>query len=215
MASVPTGTTFFIATAYAAAKNTTVVTNAAEAVVTCVGHGLSTNDAVEITSGWGRLNRSVFEVTTLTADTFKLTGIDTTNTTFFPPGSGIGSFRKLSTLTQITQATAASSSGGEPKTVNYKYIESDVEFSINDGFGATQYTLTLDADSIGSAGYDALKALTDVQTDTCLKMVARSGARLYMPCTVALNDVPSLNDGQINTVAATFNGNNRPRRYKA
>ena len=95
MASVPTGTTFFIATAYAAAKNTTVVTNAAEAVVTCVGHGLSTNDAVEITSGWGRLNRSVFEVTMLTADTFKLTGIDTTNTTFFPPGSGIGSSRIL------------------------------------------------------------------------------------------------------------------------
>lgn len=215
MASVPTGTTFFLATAYASPKNTTVVTNATEAVVTCVGHGLTTLDAVEITSGWGRLNRSVFEVTVLTADTFKLNEANTVNLNFFPAGTGIGSFRKVSTLTQITQATSASSSGGDPKTVNYKYIESDVEFSINDGFAATQYTLTLDADSIGTAGYDAMKALTDVQTDTCLKMVARSGARLYMPCTVALNDVPSLNDGQINTVAATFNGNNRPKRYKA
>lgn len=216
MASVPTGTTFWVAASFSAAKPVTAVTNAAEAVVSVTAHGFVAGDVVEMTnSGWGRLHRRQFEVKSVTTDSFVLAGADTTNVQFYPPGNGIGSARKVNTFTQITQVTAASSSGGDPKTVDYKYIESDVGYSINDGFNATQYQLTIDADAIGSAGYDLLKSLTDVQTDTCLKMMSRSGARLYLPCTVALNDVPSLNDGQINTVTSVFNGNNRPIRYKA
>ncbi|MGE8493644.1 phage tail tube protein [Comamonas sp.] len=215
MASVPTGTTFWIASTFAAAKTVTAISNAAEAVVSATAHGFVAGDAVEMTSGWGRLNRRVFEVKSATTDSFVLSGADTTNLNFFPAGTGAGSVRKVNAFLQITQVTAASSSGGDPQTVNYKYLESDVGYSINDGFAATQYQLTMDADAIGTAGYDLLKNLTDVQTDTCLKMMSRSGARLYLPCTVALNDVPSLNDGQINTVTAVFNGNNRPIRYKA
>ncbi|TDS68148.1 phage tail tube protein [Comamonas sp. JUb58] len=215
MASVPTGTTFWIASTFAAAKTVTAISNAAEAVVSATAHGFVAGDAVEMTSGWGRLNRRVFEVKSATTDSFVLSGADTTNLNFFPAGTGAGSVRKVNAFQQITQVTAASSSGGDPQTVNYKYLESDVGYSINDGFAATQYQLTMDADAIGTAGYDLLKTLTDVQTDTCLKMMSRSGARLYLPCTVALNDVPSLNDGQINTVTAVFNGNNRPIRYKA
>lgn len=213
MAQVPTGTTFFIASSYAAAKPVTIVTNATEAVVTAVAHGYSAGDFVEITSGWGRINRRDFRVKSPTTDTFVLEGQDTTNSTFFPNGTGIGSVRKINTFTQITTVMNPASSGGDPKTVNYKYLESDVEFSINDGFGATSYTMNLDADSIGSAGYTALKTLTEVQTDTCLKMVTRSGSIILQPCTVALNEAVKLTDGQINQVSAAFNGNNRLTRY--
>lgn len=215
MASVPTGTTFAIATAFAVAKAVTAISNAVEASVSCAAHGFAAGDVVEITSGWGRLSRRVFEVKSVTTDAFILANADTSNVNFFPVNSSQGSVRKVSTFTQISLVTGASSSGGDPKTVDYKYIESDVAYSINDGFNATQYQLTIDADAIGTPGYDALKNLTDVQTDTVLKMLTRSGARLYLPCTVALNDVPSLNDGQINTVTSVFNGNNRPIRYKA
>ncbi|MBP7645355.1 MAG: phage tail protein [Comamonas sp.] len=214
MASVPTGTTFAVATVFAAAKTISAISNAAEAVVSSTAHGLLAGDVVEITSGWGRLNRRVFEVKSATTDAFVI-AVDTQSQNFYPVGSSAGSVRKVQTWTQISQITGASSSGGDPKTVDYKYVESDVSYSINDGFNATQYTLTIDADAIGTPGFDALKQLTDVQTDTVLRMLSRSGARLYMPSTVALNDVPSLNDGQINTVSAVFNGNNRPIRYKA
>lgn len=214
MASVPTGTIFSVATTIAAAKTVTAISNAAEASVSCTAHGYAAGDAVIIETGWGRLNRRAVEVKSVTTDAFVI-AVDTTNTNFFPSGSSAGTVKKVSTFTPISQVTGASSSGGDPVTVDYKYIESDVKYSINDGFNSTQYTLTLDADAIGSAGFSALQTLTDVQTDTVLKMLSRSGARLYMPCTVALNDVPSLNDGQINTVTAVFNGNNRPIRYKA
>ena len=214
MAQVPTGSTFYIASAFAAAKTVTVVTNAAEAVVTAVAHGLSVGDFVEMTSGWGRLNLRAIRVKTVpTVDTFVLEGIDTTSTTFFPPGTGIGSVRKVSTFTQVTTVMNPASSGGEPKNVNYKFIESDVEYTINDGFSATSYSLDLDADSIGTTGYTALKSLTDVQTNTILKIVTRSGSVMLVPCTVALNESVSFQDGQINKVKASFSGSNRATRY--
>lgn len=213
MAQVPTGTTFFIASAYAASKTVTVVTNASEAVVTSAAHGYNNGDIVEITSGWGRLNLRNFRIKSVATDTFVLEGADTTSTSLFPAGSGIGSVRKISTFTQITGVMNPQSSGGDPKTVTYKFVESDVEYSINDGFSATNYTMELDADSIGGAGYTALKALTDVQTYTCLKMVTRSGSLIFQPCTVALNEAVRLQDGQINRVNVAFNGSNRLTRY--
>lgn len=213
MAQVPTGSTFFIASAIAASKTTTVVTNALEAVVTSAAHGYSIGDIVEITSGWGRLNKRVFRIKASDANTFTLEGADTTNTNFFPSGTGIGSVRKITTFTQITTVMSPQTSGGEPKNVTYKFIESDVEFNINDGFSATSYTMELDADSIGSAGYTALKTLTDVQTDTVLKIVTRSGSQMFIPCTVALNESVRMQDGQINRVNASFSGNNRVTRY--
>lgn len=214
MAQVPTGTTFFIASAFGAAIATTAVTNASEAVVTTTSaHGYANGDIVEVTSGWGRLNKRAFRIKAASASVLTLEGMDTTNTTYFPAGSGIGSIRKASTFTQISGILSSSSQGGDPKTVSYKYLESDVDFSLNDGFGATSYTVEVDADTIGSAGYTAMKSLTDVQTDTILQMVTRNGAKIYQPCTVALNEAVQLQDGQINRVRAQFNGNNRLVRY--
>lgn len=213
MAQVPTGSTFYIASTIAAAKTVSAVTNASEAVVTATAHGYSNGDFVILLSGWGRLNLRSFRIKSVTTDTFVLEGADTTNTTFFPSGTGTGSAYKVSTFTQITTVMNPSSSGGDAKTVNYKFVESDVEYSINDGFTATSYTLDLDADSIGTAGYTALKSLTDVQTDTVLKVVTRSGSILLVPCKVTLNEAVSMQDGRINTVKAVFNGNNRAVRY--
>jgi len=213
MAQVPTGSTFYIASAVAALKTTSAITNASESVVSSTAHGFSNGDIVIMYSGWGRINKRAFRIKSVTADSFVLEGCDTTNATWFPPGTGIGSVAKVATFTQITTVMNPSSSGGEPKTVQYKFIESDVEYSINDGFSATSYTLELDADSIGSAGYTALQTLTNVQTDTVLKVVTRSGSILLVPCTVALNEAVKMQDGQINRVSAVFNGNNRAVRY--
>lgn len=213
MAQVPTGSTFFVASTIASKKTTTAVTNAAEAVVTCAAHGYSNGDFVIIESGWGRLNRRAFRIKSVSTDAFTLEGADTSNTTYFPAGTGTGTVAKVTAWTQITTVMNPSSSGGDPKSVNYKFIESDVEYQINDGFTATSYTLDLDADAIGGAGYTALKTLTDVQTDTILRIVTRSGSILLVPCTVALNEAVSFTDGQINKVKAAFSGNNRAVRY--
>lgn len=215
MAQVPTGSNFFVASTFGADKTITAISNAAEALVTAT-HDFANGDIVEVTSGWGRLNKRAFRIKTVVGTaSFVLEGADTTSTNFFPAGTGVGTVRKASTFTQITTVMSPSSSGGEPKTVTYKFIESDVEYLINDGWTATSYSMELDADSIGSAGYTALKALTDIQTNTILKIVMRSGSIMLIPGTVALNESVSFSDGQINKVKMAFAGSNRLTRYAA
>lgn len=213
MSQVPTGSTFFVASTIAAAKTVSSVTNATEAVVTSTTHGYSNGDIVIMFSGWGRLNKRAFRIKSVTTDTFVLEGCDTSSTTFFPAGSGIGTVQKISTWTQVTTVMNPKTNGGDPKKVTYKFIESDVEYSINDGFAATDYEIELDADSIGGAGYTALKSLTDLQTDTVLRIITKSGSFNLIPCTVALNESVQMQEGQINRVKAVFNGNNRAVRY--
>ena len=213
MAQVPTGSTFFVASTIAAQQATTVVTNATEAVVTCTAHGYSNGDFVIMYSGWGRLHKRAFRIKSVAANNFTLEGCDTASTTYFPVGTGVGFAAKVTAWSQITTVMSPSSSGGEPKTVEYKFIESEIAYQINDGFSATSYSLEMDADSIGTAGYTALVNLTNVQTDTVLRIVTRSGSIILVPCTAALNEAISFTDGQINKVRAQFSGNNRAVRY--
>lgn len=214
MANVPTGTIFSVATAFATAKTVTGVSNATSAVVTSVAHGYSNGDLVLFpTSGWGRLANRAFEISGVTADTFVIK-LNTTDTNVFPSGAGVGTVKKVNTLVQLTKLMNPSTSGGDPKTINYKFLDSDVDYSINDGFNATSYTLQMDDDDT-TAGYAALESLTEVQIDTVLKIQMRNGSRIYIPGRVALNSVPNLTEGQINSISVAFNGNGRHTRYSA
>lgn len=215
MASVPTGTIFAIATAFAAAKTVTGISNAAEAVVSCTAHGYSVGDIVQLYSGWGRLNRRVARVKSVLTDSFVAEGINTTNTEFFPAGSGGGTVRKVNTFQQINKILNPSNSGGEAKNITVKFLESDVEENINDGFTAITETFDIDADEFGQASYNALVSLTDVQTDTVLKKTLKSGSLIFTPCRVAINENVKMADGSIMTNAVSINGNGRLTRYNA
>lgn len=215
MASVPTGTIFSLATVFAAAKTVTAITNAAEASVSCTAHGYSVGDVVQLYSGWGRLNRRAARVKSSTTDAFVLEGINTTNTEFYPSGSGGGTVRKISTFQQINKILNPSNSGGEAKNITVKFLESDVEENINDGFTAITETFDIDADEFGQASYAALVNLSEVQTDTVLKKTLKSGSTIYTPCRVAFNENVKLADGSIMTNTVSINGNGRLTRYSA
>jgi len=215
MASVPTGTIFSLATVFASAKTVTAITNAAEASVSCTAHGYSVGDVVQLYSGWGRLNRRAARVKSATTDAFVLEGINTTNTEFYPSGSGGGTVRKITTFQQINKILNPSNSGGEAKNITVKFLESDVEENINDGFTAITETFDIDADEFGQASYAALVQLSEVQTDTVLKKTLKSGSTIYTPCRVAFNENVKLADGSIMTNTVSINGNGRLTRYSA
>lgn len=215
MASVPTGTIFSLATVFAAAKAVSAISNAVEASVSCTAHGYSVGDVVQLYSGWGRLNRRTARVKTVTTDAFVLEGINTTNTEFYPSGSGGGTVRKISTFQQINKILNPSNSGGEAKNITVKFLESDVEENINDGFTAITESFDIDADEFGQASYAALVSLSEVQTDTVLKKTLKSGSTIYTPCRVAFNENVKLADGSIMTNTVSINGNGRLTRYSA
>ena len=213
MATLPSGTILAVATAFAAAKTVSGISNAAEAVVSCTAHGYSVGDIVQLYSGWGRLNRRAVRVKSTTTDTFVAEAIDTTNTEFFPAGSGGGTVRKVTTFTQISKYMNQQSSGGEPKRVTVRFMDEDTDTSLNDGFTAVQESFEIDADQFGGAAYAALRSLSEVQTDTILKKTLKSGVNIYTPCKVSLNENPKMTDGQIMTNAVSIDGNGRITRY--
>lgn len=213
MATLPSGTILAVATAFAAAKTVSGISNAAEAVVSCSAHGYSVGDIVQLYSGWGRLNRRAVRVKSATTDTFVAEAIDTTNTEFFPAGSGGGTVRKVNTFTQISKYLNPQSSGGEPKRVTVRFMDEDTDTSLNDGFTAVQESFDIDADQFGGAAYAALRSLSEVQTDTILKKTLKSGVNIYTPCKVSLNENPKMTDGQIMTNAVSIDGNGRITRY--
>jgi len=215
MATTPTGTIFAIASAFAAAKTVTAISNASEGVVSCTAHGYTNGDLVQVYTGWGRLNRRIAKVKAATTDAFTLDSLNTTNTEFFPIGSSAGTVRKITTWQQISKILNPTSSGGEPKNIAVKYVDQEVEESLNDGFTATTEQFEMDADEYGGAGYSALQALTEVQTDTVLKKTLRTGTVILTPCRLAINENVKLTDGQIMTNMVSVNGNGRVTRYAA
>jgi len=215
MASVPTGTIFSAATAFGSSKTVTGISNATEAVVSCTAHGYSVGDILQLFSGWGRLDRRAVRVKSVTTDNFVAEGINTTNSEFYPSGSGGGTVRKITTFQQINKVLNPNNSGGEPKNVTVKFVESDVETNINDGFSAITETFDIDADEFGGAAYAALVALTEVQSDTVLKKTLKSGSIILTPCRVAMNENVKMANGSIMTNAISINGTGRITRYSA
>jgi len=202
-----------VATAFAAAKTVSAISNAAEASVSCTAHGYSVGDILQLYSGWGRLNRRAVRVKSATTDAFVAELIDTTNTEFFPTGSGGGTVRKVTTFTQIPKYLNPTQSGGDPKNVTVRFMDEDTDTNLNDGFNAVTESFEIDADQFGTSSYNALRTLSDVQTDTILKKTLKSGAVIFTPCTVSLNENPKLSSGSIMTNVVSINGNGRITRY--
>ncbi|MDZ7863383.1 phage tail tube protein [Acidovorax sp.] len=215
MARTPTGTIHSVATVLAAAKTVTGITNAAEATVSVLAHGYGVGDIVLIFSGWGRLNARAFKVKSVTTDAFVLAKANTSNVELFSPGGGAGSVQKVTTWVDLDRTMNHSSSGGDAKTVNVKFIESDVEIVLNDGFTAVQRTFEMDADMIDTPAYDALKTLSDTDAFTVVRRRAKSGAVSLVPAKVSFNEEETLTEGSAVTVKGTFNAQNISTRYGA
>ena len=75
------GSKFYFSQTFAAAKTVTAISNASPAVATSVAHGYVDGDELLFTSGWELANNSIFRADQLTADTFGITGLNSSNTT--------------------------------------------------------------------------------------------------------------------------------------
>jgi hypothetical protein len=212
MARTPTGTIASIATTFAAPLAFTAATNATETVLTVTGATLSAGDLVEVTSTWSRISNRIWRVKAATATAITLENCNTSNTTLYPTG-GTGTLRKITDLVPLSQQLAITSTGGDPKTVDFSYVETSDDQTVFDGFAATRYEIDLDADTVGSAVYNQLKTLTDGNTITALRLAAPSGALVLLSCTLSLNENPSMAAGAVMANKLTFFGRGRVVRY--
>jgi hypothetical protein len=212
--SIPDGTTIHLGATFGTAVSITAISNAATAVVTAAAHGFAAGDIITIKSGWQRINERVFRVANPASGTFELEGLDTSDTSAFPIGTSAGSAVKTLTFTQITQVIGISTSGGDQQFATVSPLESDFEIQIPTMYSAQSLSMEI-GDDPTLAGYQALKKAADARAIRPLLLQNKNGSKIYYYGYVSLNETPTKNKGQVDTVSSSFSLLSRPTRYAA
>jgi hypothetical protein len=188
---------------FASAKTITALTNANPAVATSVAHGYNTGDEILLTSGWEDATDTVYRITVLTADTFSIQGLDTTNTSFYPAGTGTGTAQKISGWTSIPQVLTISGSGGDARFTDVQLLSKRNAIRVPTGFNATSITLTLAHDA-GNANYQTMLGISRNLSKVAFKQVISGGAVTYGYGYLSVSEMPTLNSNQVNQVNAAM-----------
>ena len=199
----PEGSSQQFSQTFASAKTITALTNANPAVATSTAHGYSTGDEVLVTSGWEDATDSVYKVETVDANSFKLLGLDTSNTGFFPAGTGTGTAQKISGWTAIPQVLTISGSGGDARFTDVQLLARRNSLKIPTGFNATSITLSLAHDA-SQPGYITMLGISRNLSKVAFKQVISGGAVTYGYGYMNVSEMPKLNSNQVNTVDAAM-----------
>lgn len=210
--SLPNGAIVAIASGYGSSLPVTTLTNANPAVATSAAHGLSNGDFVEVTSGWSRLTNKVVRVSGVTTNTFNLEGIDTSLTSIYPAGSGIGSVRKVTGYTQLSQILSSSSNGGEQQFLEYQFLESDSQKRIPTFKSAAGLTMSV-ADDATQPGFQLAVVANDDRLQRAIKITLPSGSILSYNGFISVNKTPSLTVNELMACELTISLQAEPVRY--
>ena len=211
--SLPNGSLVHIGSAYGSEKTASAITNASPAVVSSTAHGLTDGDYIVLTSGWSRLNGRTFRIDGSTTDSFELEGIDTSDTDVYAASSGIGTFKKVSTWTQVQQILGSSTSGGEQQFNTYQLLEADSATQIPTFKSPAQLTLNI-ADDPTLPGYVAVKAANDDRLPRALRLSLSNGGKIAYNAYVSIGSSPSLTVNEVMQVQMTASFvNPEPTRY--
>lgn len=199
----PEGSKFFFSKTFAAAKTISAITNADPAVATSTAHGYVDGDEILLTSGWEDATDTVFRVNQLTADTFEIMGLNTTNLYFYPAGSGAGEARKVSTWVEIPQVLNISTSGGDARFTTISPLAKRNDINVPTGFNAMSITVTLGHDP-SNANYQQMLDISRTLERVAFKMVLSGGAVGYGYGYMSVSEAPQLNRNQANQVNAAI-----------
>ena len=207
---LPNGGTFAIATVYSAAKPVTILSNANPAVATSTAHGLANGDIVVVSSGWNKLQDRAVRVSGVTANTFNLEGIDTTNTTSYPPGGGVGSVKLASTFVQIPQILGTATEGGEQQFTTYQFLENDFETRIPTKKSAKGLTLTI-GDDPSLPGYIEMAKANEDRVQRVVRFSLPGGSSILYNGYVTVDETPSTTQDEIMAVQGSISFNTATR----
>lgn len=199
------GSKFFLGTTFGPAVNVTAVSNSTPAVLTAT-NTFTAGDELLFISGWDDLTENVYKPSAFTGSSITLGGsvpIDTSDTNWYPPGTGTGTVQKVTAWTEIPQVLSISTSGGDPKFVNIEPLARRNAIQVPVGFNASSLQIDLGYDPTLS-GYQALAAAARGLKKQAFKFVLAGGQTGYGYGYVALSEMPKLQKGQANTVTASI-----------
>lgn len=209
---LPNGSTVSIASGYGAEKTISAITNANPGVATSAAHGFSDGDYIDVVSGWARLTDRIVRVDGSTTGTFELEGIDTSSTSLFPTGGGVGTCREITGWTQLAQILDSTSEGGEQQYWTGQFLESDREIRIPTTKSAAGINFQI-ADDPSLPGYQLAKVANDDREPRAVMITLSNGQKLLYKAYISLSLIPSLTVNEAMTVGVTLSLLGDPVRY--
>lgn len=194
--TLSTGTVVAIAATYGASVTMSALTNASEAVATlAAGHGAVVGDFLEVTSGWGRLNQRLVRVKAVSSNDVTLEKIDTTSTTLYPAGQGIGSIRRITSWMNLTQVAEINMSGGEQQYVDITALDDVVGKQVPTIRSPVSMTITVFYDQTLSWNSNVLTA-DAARTPYGMLMTTTNGGKVVANAYWSMQRVPQVATNQ-------------------
>lgn len=204
--TLSTGVSLAIAKTYAASSNMTALTNATEAVATLTpAHGVIVGDYLEVSSGWGLLDKRIVRAKTVVTNDVTFEGVNTLNATQYPSGTGIGSIRRITAWSALSQVKGMSASGGDMQFANISAIDDVVAKQVPTIRNAV--TMTVDVfDDPTLAWYADVGMASDARTPYGLRMSFPNGSKLVSNAYWSLQRVPSVtaNDALMTQISLSY-----------
>lgn len=190
--TLTTGSTLSVAKTYAAPLNFTAASNAANCTLTVSGSTIVPGDYVEVNSGWGLLDKRLVRAGAgSSATSLILEGIDTTDPIKYPAGAGIGSVRKVTAWTQITQVRSISASGGQQQYADVTSLVDQVTRQIPTVRGAVEMTVDVFDDPSLAWYADVIKA-DEARTPYGMILAFPNGSKTVANAYWSLMRVPTM-----------------------
>lgn len=187
------GALLYLGSAPGTAKAITAISNAANAVATLeAAHGVIVGDYVYIRSGWALLDRRLARASAVATNDVTLEGIDTSDTSAYPPGSGTGTVQEFTWATQLSQIEPTiSTSGGDMKTQDGTFLEHLQDQVYADGFNASQWTVGYFSDA-SLAWLSAVRAAMLSQVERPFMFKSLGNQRVMYSSLWGLNEFASI-----------------------
>lgn len=192
---LPEGSKFLFSSTFAAPVNVTNVTNEDPATLTATGHGFSNNDELLFLSGWEDANDAVWKATAVSANTLDLSGLDATDTQWFPPGTGTGAVRKVSNWIEIGQVLDSQPSGGGARTVEISPLAKRNSIKMPAGFEASGLDLVLGYDPGLPSQITLNKISRNLNQKVAFKFLLAGGQTVYGYGNAQLAQMPNIAKG--------------------
>lgn len=202
----PNGTTFAISGALEAAKAVSVISNANPGAATSTAHAFANGDIVVLGNS-GRLDQRVVRVANTATNSFDLEGINTTSTTLFPTGFGVGTASRAGTastgFTSLSQTVDVTSTGGDQNFNQWTYFEDGRQRQRPTFKGARSLTLVMHYDP-ALAWHDALLQADQLGDVRVLRASLPGGSKLFYSVYVGFDGQPSMTINENMSVRASF-----------
>jgi len=215
--TLSTGVSVQIAKTYAAAKPVTAASNSAPGA-NCVltldnaTSAIAVGKFVEVSSGWGLLDKRLARVSVSTGTAITLEGIDTSNTSKYPALAGVGSVREVTAWTGLSQIKGLSASGGDMQYANITAIDDVVAKQVPTIRNAV--SMNIDCyDDPSLPWYADVAAASDARSPYGLLMAFPNGSKLIANAYWSLQRVPSVTINEAMTSQISLSYAAEPVRY--